>query len=40
MEKTINKLQANDSWKWVIFWIALTWKDPDLLDAIIYFLTK
>ena len=40
MEDNINKWQMNDSWKWIVIWIALTWKDPDVLDAIIYFLTK
>ena len=38
MEPT--KWQINDSGRWVIIWIMLTWKDPDVLDAIIYFLTK
>ena len=32
--------RVNDSWKWIVIWIALTWKDPDILDALIYFLTK
>ena len=33
MEPT--KWQINDSWRWVIIWIMLTWKDPVVLDAII-----
>ena len=36
----MEKPQINDSWKWVVLWVALTWKDPDVLDAIIYFLPK
>ena len=40
MEKNMTTWKVYDSWRWVIIWILLTWKDPDVLDAIIYFLTK
>ena len=27
-------------WKWSVIWLLAFWGDPDLIDAIIYFLTK
>lgn len=27
-------------WRWLFLTIILFWKDPDVIDALIYFLTK
>ena len=35
-----NNLNTKNFWRWLFITIILFWKEPDIIDAIIYYLTK